>query len=69
MENENTFIKITNKTFAVIFTVMFALSIVGIVSNKAYWHIPTLIGTGILSLFFWTEKECEVGNSKNNDKQ
>lgn len=68
MENENSFIKITNKTFAVIFTVMFIMTIVGIVFNKAYWHIPTLFCTGIFAILFWTEKECEVSNFQNDKR-
>lgn len=54
---ENNFVKITNRTFAVIFTVMFLTTLLGIIFKGAWWHIYTLIVTGILSIAFWTERD------------
>jgi uncharacterized membrane protein AbrB (regulator of aidB expression) len=67
MENENTFIKITHKTIAAIFTVMTAATLIGIIFQKAYWHIPTLFGNLIFAIIFWTEKDMDT--NINDDKQ
>ena len=63
---ENHFVKITNKTFAVIFTVMFVCTIIGIVTKGALWHIPSLIITGLLAFVFWLEKDDDplIDNTK-----
>ena len=53
---ENHFVKITNKVFAVIFTVMFVLTLCGILFKGAWWHVYTLIVTAILAIAFWTDK-------------
>lgn len=54
---ENKFMKVTNRTFAVIFTAMFITTLCGIIFKQAWWHIYTLIATGILAVAFWTEKD------------
>lgn len=59
----NHFDKICNRTFAVIFTVMFVTTLCGIVFKGAWWHLYTLIVTGILALSFWCEKEDPDNNS------
>ena len=56
-EMENEFVKITNKTFAVIFSVMFIMTLLGIIFKQAWWHIYTLIVTAILAVAFWIEKD------------
>lgn len=60
---ENHFVKISNRLFAVIFTIMFVLTLCGIIFKGAWWHVYTLIVTGILALMFWTEKEEPQDNS------
>ncbi len=60
---ENNFVNISNKVFAVIFTVMFVTTLCGIVFKGAWWHLYTLIVTGILALAFWCEKEDTDNNS------
>ena len=60
---ENNFIKITNRCFAVIFTVMFITTLCGIIFKGVWWHIYTLIATGILSIAFWTECDDTSDNT------
>lgn len=62
---ENEFVKITNKTFAVIFTVMFFTTLGGIIFKQAWWHIYTLVVTGVLAVAFWMEKEDEPTTENN----
>ena len=52
---EEKFTKMTNKTFAVIFALFFVMTLLGIIFNQAWWHIYTLLGSGILSVEFWGE--------------
>lgn len=59
---ENDFVKITNKAFAVIFTVMFFTTLCGIISEQAWWHIYTLIVTAILAIAFWSEKDDDTSD-------
>lgn len=59
---EDKFDKITNRTFAVIFTAMFITTLCGIIFKGAWWHIYTLIVTGILAIAFWTEKDEDDEN-------
>jgi uncharacterized membrane protein len=54
---ENHFVKISNKVFAIIFSVMFILTLCAIIFKGAWWHIYTLVVTGILAVAFWTEKD------------
>ena len=60
---ENHFVKISNKVFAIIFSIMFVLTLCGIIFKGAWWHIYTLIVTGIFAVLFWTEKEEPSDNS------
>lgn len=60
---EDKFDKITNRTFAVIFTVMFLTTLCGIIFKGAWWHIYTLIVTAILAIAFWTDKGEDDDNS------
>lgn len=57
---ENHFIKITNKTFAAILTVLFVTTLIGIFTKRVYWHIPTLVLTGIPALALWLEKDTDT---------
>ena len=50
------FTKITNKAYAFILTALFITTLIGIITKKAYWHIPTLIFTGSLAVVLWLEK-------------
>ena len=47
---ENEFVKITTKTLAVIFTVMFAATLVGIIFKQVWWHFYTLLVAAILAI-------------------
>lgn len=60
---ENNFAKITSRLFAVIFTVMFITTLCGILFDGKWWHIYTLIATGILSIVFWMERDDTSDNS------
>lgn len=60
---ENKFMKVTNRTFAVIFTAMFITTLCGIIFKQAWWHIYTLIATGILAVVFWAEKDEPEDNT------
>jgi uncharacterized membrane protein len=57
------FAPVSSRVFAVIFTVMFFVTLIGMITNKAWWHIYTLIVTAILAVAFWTEKEDPSDNS------
>lgn len=59
MTMENEFVKITSKTFAVIFTVMFVTTLCGIIFTKAWWHFYTLVVTAVLAVAFWAETDDE----------
>ena len=67
---EDKFMKVTNRTFAVIFTAMFITTLCGIIFKQAWWHIYTLIATGILAVVFWAEKEEPENETEDetNDK-
>lgn len=60
---EDNYTRITNKTFAIVFTVLAVTTLVGIIFKGAYWHIPTLIITGVLAIAFWVEHN---NNPKDN---
>ena len=60
---ENEFVKINNKTLAVIFTVMFITTLCGIIFKGAWWHCYTLVVTGILAIVFWMEKDDDKSDN------
>lgn len=66
MTMENEFVKITSKTLAVIFTVMFVTTLCGIIFTKAWWHFYTLLVTAIFSVAFWTSR---VTSQKTNSHE
>lgn len=68
MTMENEFVKITNKTFAVIFTVMFVTTLCGIIFKQAWWHFYTLLVTGILAIAFWMEKDDDPSNEPKEEQ-
>lgn len=47
----------SSRVFAVIFTVMFFVTLFGIIFKQAWWHIYTLLVTAILAVLFWSEKD------------
>ena len=69
-DNNNPFVKITSRAFAVIFTFMFMTTLLGIIFKGAVWHIPTLFGTGAMAIALWSEKEDEPDdNTEDNSNQ
>ena len=52
----------SSRILAVIFTVMFVLTLCGIIFKGAWWHVYTLIVTAILAIAFWTEKDVDDEN-------
>ena len=66
---ENEFVKITNKTFAVIFTVMFVMTLCGIIFKQAWWHFYSLLVTGILAIAFWMEKDDDPSNEPKDEEK
>lgn len=65
---ENEFVKITTKTLAVIFTVMFATTLVGIIFKQVWWHFYTLLVAAILAIAFWMEKDDDPSNEPKEEQ-
>lgn len=53
----------SSRVFAVIFTVMFFVTLFGIIFKQAWWHIYTLFVTAILAIAFWTESDEDSDNA------
>jgi uncharacterized membrane protein len=64
---ENHFVKISNKVFAIIFSVVFILTLYGIIAKQAWWHIYTLVVTGILAVLFWAGDDNEYDDREDHN--